>query len=237
MDPRPLKAAAAGSASRPLQGPAPDASLAPGAARGTATAGRWASALPQAEASCTTPLQVQVPPVRFQTRFTDDPDHYMDGNPAHRAPANVLDDDFDAAVKPRLTPPTADGEVAMAVQSNQHRQVVLWRGTTREQVQHMVRVGCVAGPAPDPAATRPSSAQAHRQVRAGRTCPEFSTRSDLSFSFGHHLAVVQIDSRYLQRGSEDEGGWICHPDAPLEVLETVDRTLGRPEASKTANAS
>ena len=173
----------------------------------------------------------------FTSSFTDDPDHYADDNPNNRAAKNVIDDNFDE-IKVKLNQPTSDDEVEAAVEGNENTDVILWRGTSGSRSKTIVSAGSAGGAQVNAAVSRPSNDVAQQQIGIGRSdgFSEFTAKTDLGFSFQHWLVVVKINSKYLTRGSSNEEGWVCANSAPVEVLDTVDRTLGFIE-SMGANGS
>lgn len=163
----------------------------------------------------------------FTTNFPIDGEYYVDGDPANHAAKNVLDDDFDEVIKTRLSRPESESVVEAAVTEGRAIDVILWRGTSGVCVRDMEVHKCASGTVCSPDVGRPTDAQAREQVGKGGKLPEFTTSNGLSgYSFLHWLVVVRINTKYLARGSGSENGWVCLPEAPIDVLQTVDRTLG-----------
>ena len=170
-----------------------------------------------------------MPAILFTTGFSTNSDFYMNEDPTDHTEANVIDDNFDSDFKSQLTQPTNEATVAQAVDGGNNADVVLWRGTNGSRVANMEAQGSAGGLPPDANIAAPSPASAQTQIAFGNALPEFTTRTDLGFSFRHWLAVVTVNTRYLTKGSGSEGGWVCNAAAPLTVVEKVDRTLGFPE--------
>jgi hypothetical protein len=53
--------------------------------------------------------------------------------------------------------------------------------------------------------------------------PEYTKKPDTARQFGrgNHIVAVEIPKKYLTQGSGVEGGWVAHPNAPVEVKESV----------------
>ena len=165
----------------------------------------------------------------FTTDFSQNPNYFMNGNIKDHSQRNVVEDNFNEAIKYKLTQPTRESEVAEAVCQGLDVDVVLWRGTTAERVAHIEKNGSAGGIAPEYDTKPPGEASVRTQVAFGSSLPEFTTNPNLGFSFRHWLVVVFINSQYLAKGSGSEGGWVCNASAPVMVIEKVDRTLGFPE--------
>jgi hypothetical protein len=179
-----------------------------------------------------------VPAVQeFKTGFSDDPDDYKNENVKDRRRENIWNDNFDTAVKPHLLEPTQIELVRNLVTQESQNEVVLWRGLQGSDVENMRSFHCAKGKQRDPSVGKPDDKDRKSQAQLGRQFPEFTTRTDLSYSFGHWLVVVRIQAKYLTAGSTGEDGWVCDPKAPIRLVAVVDRTLGFPEASKEKNAS
>lgn len=144
-----------------------------------------------------------------------------------------LDDDFDD-FKDELPQPPSYGAVRGMIESGQEKDVVLWRGTILAAVQGM-EANSSAGYAANPNVPKPGRAAAQDQVGHGGKLPEFSTKTDSSWSAGSWLVVVRINTKYLAIGSASEEGFICSANAPLKVLAKVDRTIIK--TGKRVNAS
>ena len=96
--------------------------------------------------------------------------------------------------------------------------------------------GCARGRTKTEGIGRPDRESRQKQISKGGVLPEFTTSTDLGFSFKHWLVVVRISAKYLDRASSTEQGWAALPEAPVHVLEVVDRTLGFTEKGEP-NAS
>ncbi|MCQ6554999.1 DUF4765 family protein [Streptomyces sp. C10-9-1] len=145
-------------------------------------------------------------------------------------------DDFDEYYRDRLPQPTSQAKVAEAVAGNPDKTVTLWRGTRVSVADAMARNGSASGDTADTKTGPPVIVG--DQVARGGVLPEFTTSPGIAegFSHGSALVVVDIQARYLARGSHGEDGWISNRTAPVTVRAIVDRTGGasggaRPNAS------
>jgi hypothetical protein len=160
--------------------------------------------------------------------------HYKSGDPVYMddddPTSKLLDDNFDATIKGKLTQPTADGTIKNAVTSGNHINAILWRSTTGASVAAIQAAGSAGGKAVQANVAAPDHAVQQNQIAVGGVVPEYTASRDVTgFSWRHWLVVVRINTRYLARGSAAESGWICNSAAPVVVLDTVDRTMGLPE--------
>jgi hypothetical protein len=159
--------------------------------------------------------------------------HYTSGGPVYMDdddPTSLVDDNFDETIKGQLTPQTADSDVEAAVTAGTNIDVVLWRSTTAASVAAIQAAGSAGGAAAEDDVAAPGHDVQQDQIAVGGVTPEYTASNEVTgFSWRHWLVVVRINTRYLARGSGSESGWICSPAAPVEVLDTVDRTMGLPE--------
>ena len=104
--------------------------------------------------------------------------------------------------------------------------VVLWRGTSPDRALAMRAHGSAGGVPANAAVAAPSEEERLDQIAHGAALPEFSAEGgQTSWSFGSAMVVVQVNTRYLARGSSAESGWVCFPNAPVTVLALIDRRL------------
>lgn len=160
--------------------------------------------------------------------------HYTSGDPVYMddddPESDLIDDNFDDTIKDQLTQPTADGTVEAAVTAGSNIDVILWRSTTGASVAAIQAAASAGGAAAQDDVAAPGHGAQQQQIAVGGVVPEYTASPDVTgFSWRHWLVVVRINTRYLARGSSSESGWVCSPAAPVEVLDTVNRTLGLPE--------
>lgn len=101
-------------------------------------------------------------------------------------------------------------------------RVTVFRGCTGEQLIRM------ATGQPNPSVTNPTKDEARNQVAElalahvpiEERLVEFSTDLEIAegFGTGQFVAVVQIDAKYLTKGSGTEDGWVAYPSAPCEII-------------------
>ena len=162
-----------------------------------------------------------------RTEYKSSPTDYMDDNDRK---SELLDDNFDEEIKSKLPSPTSDEKVEDYVKTGKEEGVILWRGTSGTSVAAIKAKLSAGGSAVNAEAKRPEREIAQKQISKGGVFPEYTASSDVTgFSFRHWLVVVKINTKYLSRGSKSESGWVCDPAAPVEVLDTVDRTCDLPE--------
>jgi hypothetical protein len=172
-------------------------------------------------------LAIQESHVIQRAHFESGEPQYMDDNDSN---SELLDDNFDETIKNQLNQPTSDATVDGAVTAGSDLDVVLWRSTTGASVAAILAASSAGGEPADPNVQAPGIDVQQSQIAIGGVAPEFTASADVTgFSFRHWLVVVNINTRYLARGSGSESGWICSPHAPVVVLDTVDRTMGLPE--------
>ena len=131
-------------------------------------------------------------------------------------------------------PPSSESEVAHAVNSNSHEPVTLWRGTTKENAENVRRFGTAGGTSErNENIHRPTEAEAFTQSAGGSLAPgsraerkptEYTTARHVAQGFGSsgRMVAVQVDPKYLTKGSGTEGGWAIHHEAPVKFLGAAD---------------
>lgn len=148
-------------------------------------------------------------------------------------------DNFDTRYQNNLPQPTPDGNVEELVNQGSSQYVVLWRGTSLSAANAMESAGSAGGASPSRRTAAPSRAASQRQIGGGSSLTEFTAHTGVAESFGSQgaVVVVQISAAYLSRGSRSEEGWTALASAPLQVLDVVDRTRGKKQKRRVANAS
>lgn len=139
----------------------------------------------------------------------------------------------------KLTPPTEETNVQNKKESKDGGYVILWRGTGYNEIEKMVEASSAGGKSANANVGVPTQGQVKEQVQKAKGDKiEFSSQEGIAEGFSYKnggLAVVKIHTKYLIKGSVSEGGWVCDPSAPVEVLETVDRR-GTTDQTRRINA-
>ncbi|MEV7418366.1 DUF4765 family protein [Streptomyces sp. NPDC089919] len=122
---------------------------------------------------------------------------------------------------PPIMPEALVGQFVEASKKNPRKSfpVCLARGLRPDQVRKLVAGG------KDADTTRPTEQQARDQVgeKESPDLVEFTSRAEIALQFagrgkGNYVVAVEIEARYLEKGSVAEGGWVCRATAPVKVL-------------------
>jgi hypothetical protein len=182
----------------------------------------------------------------------------------------ILDDDLDERIDAGEIPlADTDSYVQAAVDSGSDLTVTLWRGCPLAAAQNMWNSGAAGGilgreGAPPSLGKDMLEAERKKQIKGekGSVLPEFAAFFDdgsdeeavrsvrwsnvrnvaKGFSSGQSLVVVEIEVKWLSRGSRSECGWVCDKGAPVRIKKIVDRGcipplgLGRAAAGLGARA-
>lgn len=117
-------------------------------------------------------------------------------------------------------------------------KVRLYRGLKESQLSGMDEKGSAKGEeVANEKTKRPSNAEAIKQVGEMTYGKLTEFTNDLSiaenFGRGQFVALVEIDARYLTKGSVTESGWVCKNDAPVELVKWKrgEDLIGSPKKS------
>jgi hypothetical protein len=133
-----------------------------------------------------------------------------------------------------LPRPSTKDEIAKAGPED---KITLWRATSEDQLENIKKHGTAGGvEGANPEVEAPSEEAARMQVggasmqgynKAANRLPEYTDKPETArqFSKGGHIVAIEIPKKYLTQGSGTEGGWVAHPNAPVEVKGSV---LGEP---------
>jgi hypothetical protein len=121
-----------------------------------------------------------------------------------------------------LLPPTKEDAVAPA---GPETDVYLLRGSRLETAQRMFETGCVRASAPNPDCGAPTEEQIIKQVggyqggQVAEKLPEFTTSGHWAEVYATNCIIfIRIKRKYLAKGSVSEGGWVCFPEAPCQLI-------------------
>ncbi|MEU3047919.1 DUF4765 family protein [Streptomyces sp. NPDC006984] len=167
-------------------------------------------------------------------RYSTGPTRLPESDPNYDSDA----DDFDEYYRDRLPQPTPQREVVAAEADAPDSTVTLWRGTRIGVADAMARNGSASGDTASAETGRPAKQAVKDQVGSGGVLPEFTSNPGIAEGFSHNnaLVVVDIQAKYLARGSHSEDGWIANRNAPVTVRAIVDRT-GNGSGGAQPNAS